>query len=449
MRSPAEHFLTWRAFGAPAVVIALAAQGAFRGSMDTKTPLYAIGAGNLMNAILDPILIFMFGLGISGAAIATVISEYLIAFILLWELNGKVSLITPTFDGEKFTRYLKSGSLLIGRTVAVLLTMTLSTSMAARQGPIPMAGHEICIQVWLALSLLNDALALSGQTILASRYIRGNYNQARGVIFRTLQIGLGTGIALAVILFAGFQSFSQLFSTDSEVLQIAWSGILFVAGSQPMNALAFVIDGLYYGVSDFGFAAYSMVVISLISSIFLLVASPVFGLAGVWAGLFLFMTLRVVAGFWRLSTKSGPWEMVWSEPDKLTVGLITYNSPPMKNHVYNHLIMRNQDVAISSPELWKMKRVGKATLTVTAISTFTLPILPIDYIHENDNCSKFKFTRIEATLNVTYADENLSQNLNRMKCFVISQKKIQPKRHLDNNNLRLLVSLHPPAGRSD
>jgi len=33
----------------------------------------------------------------------------------------------------------------------------------------------------------------------------------------------------------------------------------FIAGSQPVNALAFVIDGLYYGVSDFGYAAYSMV----------------------------------------------------------------------------------------------------------------------------------------------------------------------------------------------
>jgi len=34
------------------------------------------GAGNFLNAILDPILIFLFGLGVSGAAVATVISEY-------------------------------------------------------------------------------------------------------------------------------------------------------------------------------------------------------------------------------------------------------------------------------------------------------------------------------------------------------------------------------------
>lgn len=43
MRVPAENFLNLRAFGAPPIVIALAAQGAFRGFMDTKTPLYAIG----------------------------------------------------------------------------------------------------------------------------------------------------------------------------------------------------------------------------------------------------------------------------------------------------------------------------------------------------------------------------------------------------------------------
>ena len=43
MRVPAEQFLTFRAWGAPPVVIALAAQGAFRGFMDTKTPLFAVG----------------------------------------------------------------------------------------------------------------------------------------------------------------------------------------------------------------------------------------------------------------------------------------------------------------------------------------------------------------------------------------------------------------------
>jgi Na+-driven multidrug efflux pump len=61
------------------------------------------------------------------------------------------------------------GGLLIARTLAVFITMTLTTSLAANQGPIPMAGHQICMQVWLSISLLTDALALAGQ--VGSYYI--------------------------------------------------------------------------------------------------------------------------------------------------------------------------------------------------------------------------------------------------------------------------------------
>ncbi|KAI3792512.1 hypothetical protein L2E82_06394 [Cichorium intybus] len=55
------------------------------------------------------------------------------------------------------------GGFLLGRTLSVLTTTTLATSMAARQGPIAMAAHQICLQVWLAVSLITDALAASGQ----------------------------------------------------------------------------------------------------------------------------------------------------------------------------------------------------------------------------------------------------------------------------------------------
>ncbi|KAF7058165.1 hypothetical protein CFC21_065286 [Triticum aestivum] len=315
VRIPAEQFLTFRAYGAPPIIVALAAQGAFRGLMDTKTPLYAIGVGNLVNAILDAIFVFPLGLGVRGAALATVTSEYVIAYILLWKLNSKVVIFSGKIIGGGMIRYLKSGGLLIGRTIAVLLTMTLSTSLAAREGPVPMAGHQLCLQVWLTISLLNDALALAGQALLATEYTKRNYKQARMVLYRVLQIGGATGTALAIILFFGFGSFSSLFTDDPAVLGIAKSGVWFVAISQPINAVAFVVDGLYYGVSDFAYAAYSMFFAGAISSAFLLVAAPEFGLGGVWAGLILFMSLRAVAGLWRLGSKGGPWNSILSETD--------------------------------------------------------------------------------------------------------------------------------------
>lgn len=100
---------------------------------------------------------------------------------------------------------------------------------------------------------------------------------------------------------------AKLFTTDAQVLDLVMSGVLFVGASQPINGLAYIFDGLYYGISDFSFAACSMMTVGAISSAFLLYVSPVIGLTGVWSGLTIFMGLRIVAGCMRLSSRDGPW----------------------------------------------------------------------------------------------------------------------------------------------
>lgn len=320
MRLPSERYLALRAFGAPAVVVSLAVQGVFRGLKDTKTPLYASGAGNILNALLFPICIFTLRFGVSGAAIATVVSQYFIAFVLLWNLNKLVILLPPKLEELRFDRYLKSGGLLLGRTVAVAMTMTLGTSMAARQGPIFMAGHQICLQVWLAVSLLADALALAGQSLIASAFTKKDYIRVKKVALTVLQIGTVSGIVLAVILFTGFGSFAKLFTKDAAVLEVVRYGVLFVAGSQPINALAFVFDGLHYGISDFAYASYSMMIVGTVSSAFLAFAPSSLGIGGVWLGLTLFMGLRMAAGFLRLGDKNGPWWFLTQDLKEMEIG---------------------------------------------------------------------------------------------------------------------------------
>jgi len=83
--------------------------------------------------------------------------------ILLYYTAGPMN-----FPWLQHSVVLSIGGLLIARTSSVLLPMTLATSMAARQGPVPMAGHQICVQVWLTMSLLTDALAIAGQVMASS-----------------------------------------------------------------------------------------------------------------------------------------------------------------------------------------------------------------------------------------------------------------------------------------
>jgi Na+-driven multidrug efflux pump len=78
MHSPAKLFLSLRALGAPAVVVSLAIQGIFRGLKDTKTPLLYSGLGNISAVLLLPFLVYSLNLGLNGAALATIASQYVL-----------------------------------------------------------------------------------------------------------------------------------------------------------------------------------------------------------------------------------------------------------------------------------------------------------------------------------------------------------------------------------
>ncbi|KAG9449439.1 hypothetical protein H6P81_009404 [Aristolochia fimbriata] len=307
MLHPASQYLTLRALGAPAVLLSLAMQGVFRGFKDTTTPLYATVAGDLTNIILDPIFIFVFHLGVSGAAIAHVISQYLISLILLIKLMKQVEVLPPNLKYLQFGRFLKNGFLLLGRVVAVTICVTLSASLAARQGSIPMAAFQICLQVWLTTSLLADGLAVAGQAILATAFAEKNLEKATATASRVLQLGMALGVFLAVMLGVGMKFGSGVFTKDINVIKLMQIGIPFVAATQPINSLAFVFDGINFGASDFAYSAYSMILVSVISIISLCLLSSSYGFVGIWVGLTIYMSLRTFAGFWRIGTARGPW----------------------------------------------------------------------------------------------------------------------------------------------
>lgn len=319
MRIPAQRFLSLRAIGAPAVVLSLAIQGIFRGFKDTRTPVFCLGLGNFSAVFMIPMLMYYFKLGVTGAAISTVGSQYMVTLLMIWYLNKRTILSIPNMKNLHFGDYLRSGGYLLGRTLAAVMTITLSTSIAARQGALAMAAHQICLQVWLSVSMLADAQAASGQALIASSFAKGDYNTVKEITHFALKTGLFTGVTLAVILGASFNYLATLFTSDTQVLGIVRSGLLFVSASQPVTAVAYIFDGLHYGVSDFSYAAYSMMAVGAISSVFLLYAPRVFGLSAVWWGLTLFMSLRVVAGYFRLLSKNGPWWFLQKHMPKLEI----------------------------------------------------------------------------------------------------------------------------------
>lgn len=310
MQGPAVRYLTIRSLGAPAVLLSLAMQGVFRGFKDTKTPLYATVVGDAANIILDPILMFVCHMGVTGAAVAHVASQYLITLILLCRLVQQVDVIPPSIKSLKFGRFLGCGFLLLARVVAVTFCVTLAASLAARHGPTIMAGFQICCQLWLATSLLADGLAVAGQAVLASAFAKNDHKKVVAATSRVLQLSVVLGVCLTVVLGLGMRFGAGIFTKDEPVIEVIRKGIPFVAGTQTINSLAFVFDGINFGASDYTYSAYSMVGVAAISIPCLVYLSAHNGFVGIWIALTIYMSLRTVASIWRMGAARGPWRFL-------------------------------------------------------------------------------------------------------------------------------------------
>ena len=68
-------------------------------------------------------------------------------------------------------------------------------------------------------------------------------------------MGLGLGLALATVLAIGNGGLPRLFTGDAAVLAAVGHIFPWVILSQPINALAFVWDGILYGAGGFSYAA--------------------------------------------------------------------------------------------------------------------------------------------------------------------------------------------------
>src|SRR5690625_333815 len=297
---PALTYMRIRLLAAPAVTLILAANGAYRGFSDTRTPLWVSLVLNSLNIILDAALIFGAGLGLAGAAWATVIAQWTGALLFLWLLlrrdrqllgSGPLRLPRP----QELLPFLKVGWELAVRTLALLLTLTVATAVATRIGVLEVAVHQVAQQLWLFLTLTVDALAIAAQALIPRYLGGGRPADATRVADRLLVLAVLVGVGLLSVFWLSRNLLGPAFTDDPAVTAGLLRIFPFVMLMQPLNAVVFVLDGILMGLEDFRYLAFAMIASAVTAVLFLLLVQPLgLGLAGVWWGLTVLMAVRLL-----------------------------------------------------------------------------------------------------------------------------------------------------------
>lgn len=200
-----------------------------------KTGMLTVLIGAVLNIVLDPIFIFVFGLGVRGAALATILSQAVSALWVFFFLRGKKTTIRIRLSEMRLQKVVVVGIISLGispfimQSTESLLNITLNASLQHYGGDLAVGAMTIIGSISQLGLMPLMGLTQGGQPIISYNYGAKNYDRVRKAY--KMMIGasfiLASGIWLFVELFPG--AIISVFTQDIQLMELTtWAIRIFM-----------------------------------------------------------------------------------------------------------------------------------------------------------------------------------------------------------------------------
>lgn len=294
------------------LVIPMLANSALRATGDTLWASIIMMAGGLINVALDPILIFgagpIEGMGISGAAYATVIS-WLFTFVLgMLVLGVREKLIVfslPPLSSllENWRNMMKLGIPIALANAMLPITIAILTALMASHGEFAVAAFGAGGRVESFAVLIPMAATAALSPFIAQNVGAENYQRAHQAFVITLKMMFKVMLVAWLVLFVFAGPLAGIFSDDEQVLSVSKSYLQIM----PIGAIMY---GMFM-IFNTAFNAHYKSNLTLLSSVARLaifivpcawVGNQLYGIIGLYIGCIVGNAMSIVLA-WTLYTK--------------------------------------------------------------------------------------------------------------------------------------------------
>lgn len=196
-----------------------------------QTGMLTVLLGAITNIILDPIFIFVFGMGVKGAALATIISQCLSAIWVLKFLTGKRAVLRLHLDTMKVKWHRLKEIVGLGLS-GFIMSVTNSAVQVVCNASLQSYGGDLYVGVMTILNSIREILSMPVQGItngatpvLGFNYGAGAFGQVKKAIrfMSVVCVVITTASWLILILFPEF--FIRIFNNEPEMIQASVEAI--------------------------------------------------------------------------------------------------------------------------------------------------------------------------------------------------------------------------------
>lgn len=217
-----------------------------------KIGMYSVIIGAVSNIILDPIFIFVFDLGVKGAAIATVLSQALSALYILYVLFGNRVSIKITFGGYSFHVFRQVLTLGVApflilasdNVLIIILNMVLQKYGGLEQGDMLVTCATIVQSFMLIITMPLGGITGGTQAILGYNYGAKQIDRIKLAQRYIALIAVAFTCIMMLIANTIPDVFVKMFTTNEEYMRYCrWAIRVYTLGVIPLALQYAIVDG--------------------------------------------------------------------------------------------------------------------------------------------------------------------------------------------------------------
>lgn len=194
--------------------------------------------GAVINIVLDPIFIFVFDMGVSGAALATVLSQAVSAVWILKFLTGKKTILKLKVSNMKLESGIILPCLALGVSTFVMvstesiLSISFTSSLSRYGGDLAVGAMTVLSSINQLVSMPLSGICQGGQPLISFNYGAKKYDRVKEAFFCQFFICVGYTVLFWLALMALPHVFAGIFTSDGALVEYTtWALRIFLAGA--------------------------------------------------------------------------------------------------------------------------------------------------------------------------------------------------------------------------
>lgn len=300
----AKDYYTIRAIGYPLTLVTFAIFGVFRGLQNTLWAMKCSLTGALVNVVLDIILVYGIdgsipAMHIKGAAYASVVAQLVMFGMALYFFFTKTPFgLSLRFKVNPQMKRLLGLSLnLFVRATSLNFAIYLANAYATGYGETYIAAQSILMNIWLFFSFFVDGYASAGNAISGKLLGGKQYKKLWLLSIDISKYAIIISLILMGICAIFYNQIGLLFNKEETVLVLFSSAFWIVLLMQPVNAIAFMFDGIFKGLGEAAYLRNVLLAATFLgfTPTLLLFDSIGWKLHAIWIAFFVWMLIRGIS----------------------------------------------------------------------------------------------------------------------------------------------------------